>query len=185
MGSELPISPPGNQLDWYSKVLGIGATGGVPMPLIDRVWSTILPTIDAFGTEKIAQVGYAEVQGPVGNVELAHNAPLLVGPNAPRARIYLSMEYWHDDIVNRQLRAGRIIPEASGTFPFVGITNSVSIAGDTGAGGGDNRLAVRNVTIGPNQRIAVRADQMGGGARLTLRVAFIEFQVGQYVRSIS
>ena len=185
MASELPINPPGNQLDWYSKVLGIGASGGVPFPLIDRVLSTILPTIDAFGTEKIAQVGYAQVQGALGGVEVAHNAPLLIGANAPRARIYLSMEYWHDDVVNRQIRAGRIIPDSSGTFPFVAISNSLSIAGDTGAGGGDNRLAVRNVTIGPNQRIAARADQMGGGARLTLRVAFIEFQVGQYVRSIS
>lgn len=187
MARELPINPPGDPLDWYSKVLGIGSGGGVPFPIIDSVLSTIFPTIDAFGSEKAGSLTSDEVLGGLGNVELAHSAPPTTGQNAPRVRFYVCMEFWHDDVVNRQLRPGRIVPDATaaGQFRFVAIGDSVDIPGDTGSPGGDNRLAVRNFTIGPGQNAAVRADNMGAGAQLYSRAVFCVFQLGQYLRTIS
>lgn len=184
MASELPISPPGSQLDWYAKILGIGRGGFAPFPIIDAVLSTVIPTIDAFGSEKIAEVASAEQLGTLGAVELFHSAPLPIGPNAPRMRIYLNTEFWHDDVLAHQLRLGRIVVSATGAFLFVALTPSVLVPGDTGSAGGDNRLAARNITIGPQQNLAVRADAMGGGARLFMRHVFLEMQVGQYVRSL-
>jgi hypothetical protein len=178
MVREINIEPPGSPLLWIPNVFRFQSA----LPRIDSALSMLIPVVDAFGTEKLAsgEVGFAEVLGALGAVEVSHNAPLADGVNTPRARQYLSMEYWHDDIVNHQLRAGRILPESSGLFPFVALRDSVDIPGDTGAGGGDNRLAVRNFHIGPNMRAAVRADAMGGGARITLRVTFVEFILGQY-----
>jgi len=99
------------------------------------------------------------------------------------------MEFWHDDAVNRQLRPGRIVVDATaglpGAFRFVAMESGVSIPGDTGAGGGDNRLAVRNFTIGPGQNAAVRADAMAAGAQLFMRCVFITFRLGTVLRSIS
>ena len=167
MVRELGIEPPGSPLLWIPNVF----RPQDQLPRIDALLSTVIPQVNAFGTEKMAETGYAEVQGDLGDIEVLHNAPRAEGPNTPRCRIYLSMEYWHDDNVNHDLRAGRVVPEDTGSFPFVAITNSIDTAGDPG-GTGQNRLAVRNVTIGPNMRI-------------TLRVSFIEFILGQYVTSVS
>ena len=180
MVREIRIQPPGGQLLWLPANFNAQSF----FPRIDGLLSTLFPSVDVFGTEKMGETGYAEVLGPLGGLEVTHNAPEAEGENAPRCRVYLAMEYWHDDVVNRELRAVRVVPEDSGTFPAVAITNSVSRPGDT-AGIGVNRLSVRNVTIGPNMRIGARADAMGGAARMTLRVHFIEFQLGAYVRSIS
>jgi len=180
MVRELSIQPPGDQFDWITKILQVQAG----QPLIDGLLSTVLPTIDGFGSEKIDNVGYAEVLGGLGALEVLHNAPLAQGPNAPRFRIYTAMEYWHDDAAAHHLRAVRVVPEAGGTFPAVAFSNALLIAGDTG-GTGQFRLAVRNATVGPGQQIGVRADAMGAGARITLRVHFVELQVGQYTRNIS
>jgi hypothetical protein len=181
MVRELELQPPGGQLLWVPSVLNVQSS----LPILNSMMSMVVPNVDVFGTERLANPGFAEVLGALGGVEVTHNAPLSQGINAPRIRIYVSMEYWHDDVVNRQLRAGRVLPESSGIFPFVALNDSVSVPGDTGAGGGDNRLAVRNVTVGPAMRIGVRADAMGAGARITLRVFFLEMQLGQYVRSIT
>lgn len=180
MVREMQIEPPGSPLLWLPNVFRIQGQ----LPRIDSILSTLLPVVQSFGTEKMGETGYAEVLGGLGALEVTHNAPLAEGVNTPRCRIYLSMEYWHDDAVNHELRAVRIVPEASGLFPAVALTNSINTAGDPG-GTGVNRLAVRNVTIGPNMRIGARADAMGAGARITLRVHFIEFILGQYVTSIS
>lgn len=189
MARELPIQPPGTPLDWYAKVLGVGGGGSAPFPLIDAVLSTIVPTIDAFGSEKAGELSSDETLGALGAVEVSHSAPPVVGVNAPRCRFYLCTEFWHDDVVAHQLRIGRIVVDQTvpppGLFRFVAMSDSVSIAGDTGSAGGDNRLAIRNFTIGPGQNVAVRADAMGAGARITMRHVFATFQLGQYLRSVS
>jgi hypothetical protein len=175
----LRIQPPGSVLDHYTTVLGIQDAN----PVIDEVISTVFPTIDAFGSERIGQATSDEVLGALGGIELVHSA-------VPQGlvRQYLSMEFWHDDAVNRQLRPGRIVVDATvpppGSFKFVAMDPSVSIAGDTGAGGGDNRLAVRNFTVGPGQNAAVRADAMAVGARITMRCVFVVFRLGAYTRSL-
>lgn len=183
MGRLVEIQPPGIVTDWVPKVLGIQSSN----PRLNDLLTTILPVADVFGSELSAQVAFGEVQGALGATEVAHTAPLQQGPNAPRLRLYLSMEYWHDDVAPRQLRAGRILTPSNFTptiFPFVAMTDSTSIAGDTGAAGGDNRLAVRTFTVGAGDRAAIRADTMGAGARIHLRVAFIEMQAGAYTRGI-
>jgi len=175
MVRELRIQPREGQLLWVPQQFNVQDF----TPRIDSLLSTLLPTVEVFGTEKMAEVQYAEVLGALGAVEVLHTAVA-----GGRCRIYLVMEYWHDDVVNRELRAGRVVPEATAGFPFVATTRSESLPGDTG-GTGVNRRVVRNITVGPGARTGARADAMGGAARVTLRVHFIDFQLGAYVRSVS
>jgi len=176
----LVIQPPGSILDHYAKVLGIQSAN----PVIDELISTIFPTIDAFGSERMEAASSDEVLGALGGIELAHSAV-----PAGLCRFYLSMEFWHDDGVNRQLRPGRICQDATvappGAFRFVAMDASIDVPGDTGAGGGDNRLAVRNFTVGPAQSAAIRAPAMAAGARITMRCLFVTFRLGAYLRSVS
>lgn len=173
-------------IEWLARVFRANRE---PYPVPRGYWDSISPTVDVFGTEKMGDfgtdpsLGYAEILGALGGVEVTHSAPLAVGRNAPRCRLYLAMEYWHDDVVAHDLRAGRVVPTGVG-FPFVALANGVSVPGDQ-LGTGADHLAVRNFTVGPNMRAAVRADAMGAGARLTMRVMWVEFILGQYVRSIS
>lgn len=138
-------------------------------PIPEGFWSAVMPTVEIFGTQRAAEIQVVTVAGTVGSVEEFHT----LVPSG-RVRHYLSMEYDHDDVVNRFLRPGRIIA-TSGGFPFAGIRDAISVPAA-------QELAVRNFTVGPNQRAAIRADAMGVGAAMSLTVTWIEFPLGETTR---
>ncbi len=137
----------------------------------------VTPTIDTFGTEAYgAQVQFASDQSPLGGIELLHSRIAL-----DRIRFYISMEWFHDDVAGtiRQLAPIRV-GEFAGGFPQQLIGPTVGLDGD--GGGEDQQREARQSVIGlPGGFVGVRAGAMGVGARLTLRVTFIEFPVGEYV----
>ncbi len=155
-------------LDWLATSLVANRTEN---PIPEAYWSSILPTVEIFGTQRAAEMltGFGS---ELGAIEVSGN----VCPPG-RVRHFVSMEYGHDDGVNHLLTAGRIITDASG-FPFIAFRDAVSV----GAG---ESLAARNFTCGPGQFAAVRADAMGGAASLSIAVLFIEMPLGEYTTNVS
>lgn len=144
-----------------------------PFPVPKGYIDAIYPNLDVFGSQQLENVQEARVNGGAGNVEAFHT----IVPDES-VRFYLSMEYRHDDVVARLIRPGRIIPTATG-FPFASFRDDVSTTANV-------RLAVRNVPIGPRQRIAVRVGPIfGAAAQIFLDVVWIEVPIGEYIRTIS
>lgn len=138
-------------------------------PIPEGFWSAVMPTVEIFGSQRAAEIQVATVAGTVGSVEEFHT----LVPSG-RVRHYLSMEYSHDDVVNHLLRPGRIIATGTG-FPFAGIRDAVSVPAA-------QELAVRNFTVGPNHRAAIRAEAMAGAAAMSLTVTWVEVPLGETVR---
>jgi len=156
-------------VSWIAKALVANRDGNpIPAGFIDF----ILPNIDIFGTQRMAEVQTATVTGTLGSLEEFHT----VVPS-DTVRHYLSMSYTHDDPINRFLLPGRIIPTAAG-FPFAGFRDQDEMIAN-------RNNAVRNVVLGPGHRIAVRANGMGGAARMSLVVAWFDMQTGEYTKGVS
>lgn len=153
-------------IDWIPAAL-IANRDSNPIP--EGFWSAVMPTVEIFGSQRASEVQVGTVLGGLGSVEEFHT---LVASG--RVRHYLSMEYSTDDPGPTFLRAGRIVSTAAG-FPFAGFRDDVSVV----AG---QHVAVRNFSVGPNQRAAVQANAMGAAARMTLEVAWVEFPLGESVR---
>lgn len=118
----------------------------------------------------MADVEQESISSLAGQLELTHEK---VSSN--RWRLYLSIEYWHNDTVNREIAPARVV-ETSGTFPIARFRDEISVAGDF-------RLAARQISIGPGNRIAVETRAIGAGARLFASVVWIELPLGEYVNS--
>jgi len=156
-------------ISWMARALTANRDGNpVPAGIIDF----ILPNIDIFGTQRMEEVQLATVVGSVGSIEEFHTRV----PDG-RVRHYLSMSYVHDDPINRFLLPGRIIPTATG-FPFATFRDQLEMPANI-------NFAVRNVMLGPGQQIAVRANAMAVGSRMSLTVAWFEMPVGEYTTSVS
>ncbi len=159
-------------IEWPARAL-VANRDALPFPT--GMLDLIVPQVDIFGSERIQEAQVATVLGTLGAVELSHDAV-----QAGSCRLYLSLEYSHDDAgvgAPRRIRPGRIIPTSLG-FPFASFRDEIL----TNA---DELLAVRNFTVGPTQRAAVRVDAINVGARITGTFVWIEFVVGEYVQSIS
>ncbi len=155
-------------ISWIARALTANRDGNpIPAGFIDF----ILPNIDVFGSQRMEELRTVIVTGAVGSIEEFHTTV----PDG-RIRNYLSMTYSHDDPIDRALIPGRIIPTATG-FEFAGVRDQLELAAN-------RNNAVRNVVIGPRQQIAVRANAMGGAARMSLVVAWIEMPVGEYTTGI-
>ncbi len=154
---------------WIAKTLTANRDA---LPFPAGVTDQINPTIDVFGSQRMAEVQFRQTNGALGGIEVFDEEV----PDET-VRQYLSMDYFHDDVVNQVLTAGRIIRTPTAT-PFAGIRDSVSIPANT-------LLGVRSVTVGPRSFIAARSVAMGGGARIGIRCVFIDTPVGEYLRSIS
>ncbi len=155
-------------ISWMAKALVANRDGNpVPAGIIDF----ILPNIDIFGTQRMAEVDLATVTGTNGSIEEFHTAV----PD-DNVRLYLSMSYVHDDPINRFLLPGRIIPTEAG-FPFAGFRDQDEMIAN-------RNKAVRNVMLGPRQRIAVRANAMGAAAKMSLTVSWFDMPVGEYTTGV-
>ena len=157
-------------ITWIARTL-IANRDANPTPagVIDQ----ILPTIDTFGSQRAEEIQFETVQGALGGLEVFHDRV----PDGS-VRQYLSMEYDSDDSPTpRRIRPGRIVATAAG-FPFAGMR-------DEHLAPRDEFFAIRNFTVGPGARAAVRANVMSGGARMTISVLWIETPLGEYVRSLN
>lgn len=154
---------------WIARALTANRDGNpIPSGFIDF----ILPNIDIFGTQRMEDVQVETVVGALGSIEEFHS----VVP-ADSIRHYLSVSYTHDDPIDRFLLPGRIIPTANG-FPFATFRDQVALAANL-------NLAVRNVVVGPLHRMAIRANAMGAGARMSMTVAWFEMPIGEYTTGVS
>ncbi len=141
------------------------------LPFPEGITNQINPTIDIFGSQRVAEQQIETVQGTLGLIEITH------GPTPEGSvRYYLSMEFEHDDPIDRRLRPGRIIPTGAG-FPFAAF-------GDSELTTVFQQLAVRNFTVGPGAFAAVRASAIAAAARMVMTVVWIEMPLGEYVNSI-
>ncbi len=141
------------------------------LPFPSGITDTINPVIDIFGSQRAGEMQFATVIDTVGSIEVFHT---LVDQGAVRQ--YLSMEWSHNDGAAHSLRPGRIIQTDTG-FPFAGFETEKNF-------GPLDFQAARDITVGPNQRLAVQADAMGAAARMTLTVLWIETPLGEYLRSV-
>ncbi len=155
-------------LTWLAKAFTADRD---PLPIPTGYGDAIIPTVDIFGSSRAEQIRVFESGAGLGALEWSHS------PSPPdRVRHYLSIEYWTDDGVGRRMRPGRILT-ASGAFPFSGFRDEITMSGNF-------KRSSRNITIGPNQRIAVQANLMGGGAQIFANVVWVEMPIGEYVRGI-
>jgi len=156
---------------WMAKTLTANRDA-LPFPV--GMTDTLNPVIDVFGSQRMGEVQVATVQGDLGGLEVFHTRV-----PEDRIRFYLSMEFDSDDAgigAPRRVRAGRIFATAAG-FPFAGMQDEVlATAGEF--------FAVRNFTVAPGAFAACRANAMGGAARMTITVVWIETPLGEYLRSI-
>ncbi len=153
-------------IDWLPKALQANRDQN---PIPEGFWSAVMPTVEIFGTQQAQEMNIITTLGSVATIEVAHTAV-----PAGRVRQYLTMEYEHDDPVDRRLVGGRTYTTALG-FPFVGMRDGVLVAAA-------ETLAVRNFTVGPGERAAVQASGMGAGARMTVTFVWVEFPLGEWTR---
>ncbi len=153
---------------WMAKTLTANRDA---LPFPTGLTDQINPVIDIFGSQRAGEMQFATVIGVGGALEVFHT---LVEQDTVRQ--YVSMEWSHNDGALRSLRPGRIIVTATG-FPFAGFETEKSF-------GALDFQGARDITVGPDQRLAVRADVMVAPARMTLTVLWIETPLGEYVRSI-
>jgi len=140
-------------------------------PLPSTYTTEVRPTIDLFGAHRMAEVEVATVQGALGGLEVFHTAV-----PAGNLRLYLSMHYTQDDVVDRALLPGVIFRTTTG-FPIAGNRDQLLVPPG-------RNFAVRNVVVGPFGRIACVTNAMGAAARMSIVVAWIEMPVGEYTVGI-
>ncbi len=155
-------------ITWIAKALTANRDAN---PTPEGVLDVILPNVDIFGTQRVAEMQFATVLGFLGNVEAFHTTV-----PAGFYRRYFAMEYSNDDPVAQELRGGMILSTPAG-FPFVALKADALIP--------QNQLVVlRNFTVPPLGRAAVSAIAINPAARLTLNLLWIEAPVGEYLRGI-
>jgi hypothetical protein len=157
--------------DWISPAL----TTFRERPLPGSYLPIIRPVMDVFGTSRLREVHYEQVLGGLGNVELLH------GPvDSGHYRHYLSIQFSHDDatVISREFAAVRVVTtDGGGLFPSVALSDGVPTPA--------LRLrAERNITAPPLSWVGARAGGLDAASRITLRVLWIEFPLGESFRSI-
>lgn len=146
-------------------------------PLPGSYAPLITPTVDTFGTEIFGQeIESDSIQSALGGIELVHT-------RVPQGTIrqYISLEWFHDDLAGtlRRLQLIRVIERTGGFAQFAFHPDRVM---DGDGGGVDQERDAMQMVIGmPDEFLGVRATAMGGGARLTLRLIWIDMPVGEYM----
>jgi len=153
---------------WIPKAL---QQFSVRNPTPTGYWELLSPTFDAFGTSRLEEVQADPLLGGVGNLELAHT--VVPGDSW---RYYLSVEYHHDDVVNRLLAPARIIAGGA-VFRIARFRDEVSVPAD-------EILAVRSISVGPGDRLAIETRAIGAGAQLLMTPVWIDLPLGESFRSI-
>lgn len=159
---------------WVQKAL----TPVIPILGPDTFLSTLIPVVDIFGTQRIDEQKFEQILGGVGSVEVFHDAV-----PSDRIRLYSATELTHDDVaVLHWIRIGQIVSPGPGAFSFVGVSSAALRPAATSPEAGEGAIATRAIWVGPGNRLAGRAEAMGVGAQLALRVVWTELVLGESVR---
>jgi len=150
------------QFDWIPRTFDARAGRATPSEIAE----TLVGTFDAFGTSRIGQMQTDVLLGGVGNLELAHDQVPL-----QRWRYYISVEYSHDDVVNRLLAPARLVRGPAGVT-ITRFRDEISVPAD-------QRLAVRTISVGPGDFMAIETRAIGGGAQLSMRPVWIDIPLGE------
>jgi hypothetical protein len=139
-------------------------------PLPASYETTAQPTFDLFGNASIAEMQFETVFGTLGGLELVHS-------EVPDGfyRFYQSMQYFHEQGGGPQLFQGGLVPNVAGVFPFVSLKVDFTdfVAPDI------EPVVLRNFTVPPGARAAVRALTIGPGVRITANFFWVELRVGE------
>ena len=143
----------------------------VPIVGPDVVADTLLPTFDVFGSQRMEEVQFEGILGPLGAFEATHSRV-----PAGFIRHYLCMQYSHDEPATvHELIPVLIVTTPAATFPAVALKTRELV-------NQNSICAIRNVVVPPLGFIGARVDgTLGPGARLTLRVLWVEMPVGEYL----
>ena len=159
---------------WVQKAL----TPVIPILGPDTFLSTLIPTVDIFGTQRIDEQQFQQVLGGPGNVEVFHEAV-----PADRIRLYSATELTHDDAGQTHwIRIGQIVSPGPGSFSFAGLSSAALRPAATSPEAGEGAIATRSIWVGPGNRVAGRAEAMGVGAQLALRLVWVELVLGESIR---
>ena len=161
---------------WMGRAFDPAYPSVGPKAMVD----TIVPTVDAFGTEALENLQFESVTHlSTGGVQEVASSKV----PAHVARYVLTMEWWHDDPGNLATRPGMVIsarPPAP-AFPFTAFQDSSSKAGDT-AGTGVNHWARKvQAWIPPNGFLAVQTSQLPALSHVFLRFVFVDVPVGERI----
>lgn len=140
-------------------------------PTPSGYWELLSPTFDAFGTSRLEEVQTEALAGGVGNLELAHTE--VPGDSW---RYYLSVQYHHDDPIDRLIAPARII-RAPGFFIPARFRDEILVPAN-------QFLAVRSISVGPGDRLAIETRAIAVGAQLFMTPTWIEMPLGESFQSI-
>lgn len=144
-----------------------------PAAGLDSYWTDISPVVSIFGTARLDEVSFADVSGTLGQVEATHTQ---VPENT--VRHYLCMQYSHDDGASARFLAPVLIVGDPTGFPACALDDAESVIS------GQLR-AIRNVVVPPRGFIGARISTIGVGARIILRVVFVDLDLGEYLEGVS
>lgn len=151
-------------IDWISRSL---IANRDPNPIPTGFFTEISPVVELFGSLRIEEFEVERVVGGLGSNEVT-------GPRVPTDsyRFYLSMGYSHDNVAQLLMHTARIVPDATLGFPILPLSGDVIVQPNT-------IMAIRNVVIPPDGRIAVETQGIGGASRITINNLFIELPIGE------
>lgn len=131
----------------------------------------LVSVVDVFGTSRLEEVQFDDVLGGLGVQEATHTQV-----PANRVRHYLAMQFSHDDTVLRELAPVMIVRTPTG-FPATALRDAAQV--------GQNSIrGITNVVVPPLGFIGARSGGgIGVGARITLRVLWVEMPVGEYLHA--
>jgi len=165
--SEQRIVPFLRPFEWVATAL----TSFREKPLPSAYTPTAIPTFDLFGSSRLVDFEVEFIQGGLGSIEV-------VGQKVPvdKYRIYLSVDCFHNDVVDHKLLFSRVVPDPTLGFPI--LIFATSLKGVTA----NEHVAVENILVPPDGRIECLASipaTMNAGSRLELQNMFIEMDLGE------
>lgn len=161
---------------WMARAFDPAYPSVGPKGLVD----VIVPTLDVFGTERLADVQHEDITyTSVGGVQEVASSKV----PADRCRYIITAEWWHDNAgSNVATRPGIVVSAKppSPAFPFTALQDTSTKPGDTAAIG-TNHWAIRRVWIPPNGFFAIQTNIPGAGPHIFLRFIYVEVPIGERI----
>ncbi len=150
------------QLEWIPRTFDARAGRATPSELAE----TLVGIFDAFGTSRIGEMQAEVLLGALGGLELIHTQVEL-----QFWRYYISVEYSHNDGVNRLLAPARLVRGPTGAL-ISRFRDEISVPAN-------QRLAVRTISVGPGDFMAIETRALGAAARLRSELVWIDIPLGE------
>ncbi len=148
-------------------------------PLPSTYATEVQPTVDLFGSHRMAELQYEEVLlAPLNDVEV-----LFSKVPADKVRFYLSMAFLHNSAPpGRVINAVRVV-SFGGAFPSAPFGNPPMDSTDRAPAG--YWFTERNFSVPPDGWAGARIDSLSLGTRIQLKGLFVDLDIGETVSTIS